>query len=171
MLPMVKSIELTKGYAALVDDEDYEAIAQYSWYAHEAPHTPVVYAIRRTRCPTTRGQKTYRMHRQILGILDDLSIMIDHVDMDGLNNTRSNLRIVEPTQNQANTVVKYRDGRTSIYKGVYFNRNAGKWHASIRAWGERKNLGLFKCEKAAARAYNAAALAAWGDNSRLNIIK
>lgn len=164
----MKEIELTKGYVALVDDEDYPEISKFSWYAHVPANSDVIYAMRRTKCKITGKSTVFRMHRQILGILDRPEIMVDHIDMNGVNNVRSNLRFVHPTQNQGNTKAKKREGRTSTYKGVCWHKTGKKWAVSIQAWGIKRHLGLFVDEKEAARIYDCFAKELLGDFARLN---
>lgn len=172
----MKKIPLTRGYVALVDDEDFERINAFSWYAHESPTTKIVYALRRIKDKETGKQKTYRMHREILNLPDDPRIIVDHLDLNGVNNTKSNLRFATASQNQANIHRKRRKGRTSRYKGV--SKFKSQWNLK-RPWvaeikpgpkEKKKHLGYFATEAEAAQAYNAAALEAWGQFARLNKI-
>jgi hypothetical protein len=84
----VKTIELTKGYVALVDDEDYDRVNQFNWYANDSD-LPVVYAERKIR--TDSGEQTsITMQRFILGVTDP-EMQVDHRDRNGLNNQKYNL--------------------------------------------------------------------------------
>ncbi len=126
-------VPLTKGYIALVNQFDYYKVSTSSWYAHQVKEgTGVVYAIRRIK--TDGRQRIIKMHREILGILDFPKISVDHIDMNGLNNCRSNLRLVSGRQNQANIGSKKKRALIhSKYKGVYFSKVSGKWAASVAA--------------------------------------
>lgn len=103
------------------------------------------------------------MHRLLMGLGTGDGRVIDHVDGDGLNNTRINLRICTPTQNAQHRV---RTSNCTGYKGVY--RRRGKFVAQIGA--EKHYLGIFGTAKEAAAAYNRAAQARFGAFAALNTI-
>lgn len=106
------------------------------------------------------------MHRVILGLADDDPRRVDHGNRDKLDNRRANLRIATPEQNGANRT-KFRSGEfSSAYKGVC--RYRGRWQAVIRVDGRLRRLGFFDDEGEAARAYDQAALDAWGPYACLN---
>jgi hypothetical protein len=105
------------------------------------------------------------LHRLLLNAPPELQV--DHINGDGLDNRRSNLRLATGSQNQGNSR-KRRDGVTSQYRGVSWNKRAGKWQALLRREGKLQYLGYFSDEEAAARAYDAAALEQWGSFARLN---
>lgn len=156
----VQTISLTRGYVAIVDDEDYEQVSGRKWYAQVATHT--VYAVRDN---WARGVKTaVSMHRVIVGAKP--GEQVDHVNHDGLDNRRSNLRLCVGFQNQGNR--RKQQGTSSQFKGVYWNKRAGKWHTQIRFRGQQRHLGLFADEVEAAKAYDKAALAQWGEFACIN---
>jgi hypothetical protein len=145
---------------ALVDDEDYGMVAQHNWSVATSPTTTVVYAIRSTRRPD--GSKTsQRMHHLILG-----QLLIDHIDMNGLNNQRANLRAATKSQNGGNR--KPVAGSSSRFKGVVWYKRDSVWQAAIRVDNRNHHLGYFASEEAAARAYDAAAPKWFGEFARLN---
>jgi hypothetical protein len=157
--------EYGRGMFATVDDGDAELVAGYAWHLWEDPDgSGRRYAVAYVRGSGRAGQRTIKMHQLIMG-----RASIDHRDGDGLNNTRRNLRPTTDQLNQANSVS--RTG-TSQYKGVYWKRwnsgSRGKWRAAITVEGRNRHLGYFTDEAAAARAYDTAALAEWGDHARLN---
>jgi hypothetical protein len=82
----------------------------------------------------------------------------DHIDGDGLNNQRHNLRSATDLQNACNQTRK-RAGCASQFRGVTWHRRAEKWQAQIKIGGHLKYLGSFRDEFAAARAYDAAGIA------------
>ena len=141
------------GRVALVDDEDYELVSRYRWHVWELPpYGPYAAAgIRRT----DGRQTTIKMHCLILGAKG-----IDHRNGDGLDNQRSNLRLANDAQNQANQ--RPREGCSSSFKGVYWHRARQKWAAHITVSGITRYLGLFAAEEDAGRAYDAAAREAFG---------
>lgn len=100
-------------------------------------------------------QKSVYLHRVIMGVTDP-KIDVDHIDGDGLNNRRSNLRAVTRQKNLRN---KHRTYGTSKFIGVCWFKQTSKWHAQIKVDGKRKHLGYHSDEESAARAYDAAALA------------
>lgn len=153
----MKEIPLTHGYMALVDDEDYERLAAFRWgVLARAGYT--AYAIRHV------GRYPVYMHRDVIGA--PLGVGVDHIDGDGLNNRRANLRLANHAQNGANAKVKT---RTSQFKGVYLDRRQGKWRAQIREDGGSRALGSFASEEDAARAYDRAAVRVFGVFARLNL--
>lgn len=151
------------GRVALIDDADYELVGQYSWHVIEklkglrGNHGPYAEAW----MPRNGKQVRVLMHRLLVDYRE-----VDHADGNGLNNQRSNLRpITVHGQNQANS--KPRRGYTSKFKGVSWAAQ-GYWRADIMVKRRRTNLGYFKTEEDAARAYDAAAVAAWAEYARVN---
>jgi len=138
----LKTIELTQGKVALVDDEDFEELNQYKWYAHKQKNA--FYAIRNSK---GANRTTIHMHRLIMGTPEGMQI--DHIDGNGLDNTKSNLRIVTIRQNAQNR----HEARSSTYPGVYWQKDRGKWHANITINGKTKSLGRFEIEAEAYEAY------------------
>jgi hypothetical protein len=137
---------------AKVDDSDYEALSAFKWSASK-PHN-VVYVVRGV---TVDGkQTTIRMHQQILGD----AIAVDHIDGDGLNNQRANLRKCTDQQNGQNR--RKTHGR-SKFKGVSWHKGTRKWRATIVADGRQRALGYFDCEGCAAIAYDRAAKRSFGE--------
>lgn len=143
----MKKIPLTRGYEAIVDDVDYPSVSQYKW--HAVPKGPgLIYAVRESM------HKKIYLHRDIMK-LENSGQIVDHINHNCLDNRRENLRIVTPTQNQQNA--RRHKAGTSKYKGVYWNKQLGKWEAKIRTpSGKRVRLGSYEKEEAAADAYNKA---------------
>ena len=143
----MKRIKLTQGKFALVSDEDYEYLNQWKWFAHKGYTT--FYAIRHSLTINKKRTLIY-MHRVIaerMGIKNP-----DHIDRNGLNNQRNNLREATKSQQRANQ--NLRSNNTSGYKGVCWHKKAKKWVAQIRVNKKYIYLGLFTNIKDAARAYN-----------------
>lgn len=140
----MKTIELTRGKIALVDDEDYEILNEYYWQAI-CGRSGVWYAKRGV------GQKMILMHCQLL----NWNRGIDHIDRNGLNNQRSNLRKADQSVNNQNK--RKKADATSEYLGVSWKTANGKWVAQVKSPGGRvHHLGLFTEEVDAARAYDSA---------------
>lgn len=149
----MRTITLTQGKVTSVDDEDFEALACYKWYA--VYHYGIWYAVRGTPRP---HRKQLRMHRVILGEPPGL---VDHWDNDGLNNQRSNLRVCTSTQNAQNR--RHHRDCISQYKGVSLFKRTGRWRALIRANGVTHYLGSFATDIEAHIAYCRAAEIYFGE--------
>ena len=157
----MKTIPLTKGYVALVDDEDFDRVNARKWYAVITPWGDV-YAksmLSKKENPST-SRKSYAIHRFILGISDS-NIEVDHIDGNTMNNSRNNLRIANSAENSRNRG-KNKNNKSG-YKGVYFHKNYGKWAALICVNYQKFNLGYFDTPEDAYEAYKIAALELHGD--------
>jgi len=158
-------IELSQGLKAVVDDADAD-LAAVKWRAMRCART--VYAFRSVR-RNGRAMNVF-MHRIILGRKLGRNLLAgkqtDHIDCDGLNNARANLRPASPSQNKANAR-KIRSN-TSGYRGVSWDRRKGKWAASIRIDGVQRRLGRYGSREEAAVAYDRAAKEQWGAYARPN---
>lgn len=152
----MKEIPLTQGKIALVDDADYEYLTQWKWCA-AVMSKGLVYA--------KRTNKGIQMHRIIMNASS--GIEVDHIDRNGLNNVKTNLRICSHRQNMYNQSIKS-NKKASQYKGVHWNLRARKWYAMIRIEGKNKNLGYFFDELDAALVYDAAARIHHGEFARTN---
>jgi len=143
----MKEIPLTQGKVSLVDDGDYERINQYRWYAQKSGN--VFYAARGL---PNRGGGIY-MHQDIISTKK--GEMTDHINGNGLDNRRKNLRIVTHRENLQNLHIK----KTSKYPGVYWNKQKEKWQTQIKTPLGRQHLGVYSDEETAgliyAMAYNA----------------
>jgi hypothetical protein len=152
-------IPLTQGQVALIDDEDFDLVRQYKWFADFAKNTQGFYA--RANSPTVNGKrKGIRMHRLILGITDP-RVLCDHIDHNGLNNQRNNIRVCTYQENRCNAPKPC--SNTSGYKGVVWHGCRKKWRATIKIEGRRVSLGLFKTPEEAHAAYCEAAVRYHGE--------
>jgi hypothetical protein len=149
--------QLAAGRVALVDCRDYELLSQYPWRVIEAARPG------RMNGPyAATGHEAVLMHCLILGLKG-----VDHINHDGLDNRRSNLRPATRDQNNHNE--RPRSGSVSPFKGVTWDgRYRGRWQARIAIDGRRHSLGCFGTEAEAARAYDLAARCAWGEYAWLN---
>jgi hypothetical protein len=158
----MKEISLPKNLIAIVDDEDFEFLTSRKWNITKGLKT--YYAVRNT---SVNGNTfTEVMHRLIMKVSDS-SVFIDHIDGNGLNNQKSNLRIATRSQNNANRLAK-KNG-TSKYLGVCRIKNRDRFQANITKDGKQYALGYFTTEEAAAKAYNEAAIRLHGEFANLNI--
>jgi hypothetical protein len=148
----MKTIPLTQGKVAIVDDEDFERVNQFKWYVHDVDN--LFYAYRR------QGRKSsLKMHRFILG-LDDPKIHIDHKNHNGLDNQKKNLRVCNRNQNQHN---RRKQKGSSRFKGVTWYKPLKKWRAQICVNNKQMHIGVFLSEQDAAIAYNQAATKYFGE--------
>ena len=155
------TIELTKGKFALIDAEDFPLVSQHTWHAVRRRNT--FYAITDVR---KEGKRTdLRMHRLILGLTDP-EICTDHINHNGLDNRRTNLRICTNAENQHNAILH--TGNKSGYKGVSFFGATRKWRARIMVYDRRKTIGYYDSPEDAARAYDATALEYFGEFAATN---
>jgi hypothetical protein len=92
----------------------------------------------------------------------------DHIDGNGLNNTRANLRLCSHSENIRNQRLRVSDVKRSRFKGVTFYPDTGRWKAVIHHNKVRYSLGIFEIEEEAARAYDAAARERFGEFARTN---
>lgn len=150
----VVEIPLTRGFVALVDAEDApDVLAAGKWHVLNDR-----YAMRHFP-----GGRATAMHTFLTGWP-----LVDHINGDGLDNRRANLRQATHAENMRNRrrAISNRSG----YKGVYWVRDRRKWKAQIKAGGRKYELGRFSDASDAARAYNEAAVRLHGEFAALNII-
>lgn len=154
------ALPLTQNRIALVDSADLPLLTKWRW--EYLPNGRSGYAVRRFRS----GGKviTVYLHRQLLAARP--GEIVDHIDGDGLNNTRANLRLATAAENAANRPAPQ---RSIPYRGVYRSREGQKpYKAMLTVGGRCRHLGWFARQEDAARAYDRAAFAAFGRFARLN---
>lgn len=152
-------IPLTQEKFAYIDLEDYERVTnKHSWHAEPSRYGRSWYA------RTCINYRKILLHRFILEI-DDPNIKIDHINNNGLDNRKENLRVATSSQNKANMIAI---GGTSKYKGVSYNKKASAWISEISYQNVKNYLGTYFSEKQAALAYNDAAKVLFGEFALLN---
>lgn len=154
----IRFIPLTQGKFAVVDAEDYDWLAKYKWFVSQSGNS--FYAMR-----SRRGTKVL-MHRQIMNASNGL--LVDHIDGNGLNNRRCNLRLCTRYQNSCNSR-PYKNNLYSKYKGVNWDKRYNRWYARIHKLGKRFFLGSFDNEIDAAKAYDKKAKELFGEFAYLNL--
>lgn len=166
---MIK-IPITRNKFVIVDEIDSD-LSNFKWYAR--PSRGTFYA-QRTCVRGTKFQKTKTevMHRVILSRMIGSDIIypytVDHKNGDGLDNRRANLRLAAQKDQRGNQ--QKRPGKSSIYKGVCWDRTECAWVAYISRNGHSTTLGHFELEEDAARCYDCAAKEYFGEFARLNIL-
>lgn len=167
--------------STFVDDEDYRTLnlGSYNW-------NPII-GRNTTYAKTYKKGGTIYLHRLIMGLLDATrSVFVDHIDGNGLNNYRTNIRVTNNMGNQRNARKRLSAKTSSAYKGVtwnWTNNHAKPWMAYItlserrslktdnKSRGISKNLGYYRTQEEAATAYNSAAIELFGPMALLNIIR
>lgn len=160
----MREILLTKGKVALVDDADYEYLSQFKWQA-QARKCGIWYAYRTLPC----SHSIIAMHRDILKTAKGLDT--DHIDGNGLNNQRSNLRECTHAENIHNQKVRLCENKSSKFKGVRWDKDRNRWRVEIKLHGKAIYVGRFISELQAALSYNEAAKKYHGEFARLNTIE
>lgn len=158
----MKKIPLTRGKFALVDDEDFEALNEYKWQLTTTMWGS--YATRKIKI----GEKkiTKGMHRLLLNPKDDE--LVDHINGNGLDNRRCNIRTCSHAQNTRNKSIP--KNNTSGYKGVHWSKKNKNWISQIVINSKAYHVGSFSEIKIAAIAYNMAAIKCYGEFALLNKI-
>lgn len=157
-------IKLTKGKWAFIDTEDIPKVAHIHWHIHEGKKFTTTYC---------RGSKWENgkavgvmLHRIITGA--NPGQLVDHINHNGLDNRKCNLRICTAQENNR-SVVKRKKG-TSIFKGVYYDKRRHDYKATITVNKKTITIGYYKKEIDAAKAYNERALKLFGDFAVFNDI-
>lgn len=191
----MKKIQLTKGYEALVDDKDFDWLNEFKWKYSKYKKDRTGYAIRfeyikgssNKQCKYGKKRRI-SMHREILGLKKGDNKISDHINHNGLDNQRCNLRICNHKENSRNKL-SYKNS-SSKFLGVFLFRLKTKckyktvtgvektyppkeytyWRAVIENNGKREVIGNFKNEIDAAKAWNERAKIIYGEFANLNLI-
>ena len=156
----MKEIKLTQNKVALVDDEDFEYLNQFKWYALKSYSTH--YAVRGIRL---KGKGiTILMHRVILNMPKEMKT--DHINHESLDNRRVNLRICTDSQNAMN--MNSHKNSSSRFKGVSWHKRDKKWQVRIGYKKKVKYLGYSLSENEASLIYDKKAIELFGEFANLN---
>jgi hypothetical protein len=153
---MSKLIQLTQGKVAIVDDEDFEELNKFRWYCDRK------YAVRDITSQGIRD-RVY-MHRLIANAPDHLEV--DHINGDGADNRKENLRLCTHAENSRNR--RAQKNNTTKYKGVWFSKRDNRFVAETRLNGKKITIGFFKTAEEASEAYKAKVLEIHGAFANTN---
>lgn len=153
------------GYYAIIDKSDWDLARGYFWRLFRATKARHRYAVATVANPDKGRGYQLRLHRLLLGLSPDNPLVVDHINGDGLDNRRSNLRIATIAQNARNSIPR---GRTKL-KGVCLRKSR---RYAVRIWnaasGVTENLGTFDTSTEAALVYDQRARELHGEYARLN---
>lgn len=165
-------IKLTNSEAvALVDEADHDLVKSYAWWEHvpyEGSALKYAYGMKLPR--SRNGERVVKMHHLIL-TKPAAGFVIDHIDGNGLNNCRSNLQVITPSENAQKAQLdpsRNKRKRHSKFRGVSFLGWYGKYLAYVNCNGKREYLGYFDTAEEAAKARDARAKQLHGKFARLN---
>lgn len=143
---------LNGGHIATVDLRDKEFVVSHKWYSNML-YKNKVYVVRKAHKNGFKKKQNLYLHRELMS--PKKGEIVDHIDGNPLNNRRSNLRIVTPSENTRNR----KPYGNSKYKGVYKHpKGIRKYRAAIDISGKKILLGYFLTEEEAALEYNKAAI-------------
>jgi hypothetical protein len=159
----MKTIELTKGKVAIVDDEDYEGLASVRWHTSNSGYA------KRNNPISQREILGFCefMHRRIMGLPGKSKLEVDHINGDPLDNRKANLRICTHAENLRNQKMK-KHNRSGL-KGVHFHKQSGRWRSIIKVEGKSISLGLFETKDLAHQAYCDAAKRFFGEFANFGV--
>jgi HNH endonuclease len=157
----VKEILLRRGFVVLIDDDDYLWASQFKWCVY-GRHAYVHRALKRVNGKQMREH----LHRAILGLKHGDSKYVDHIDGNGLNNQKSNLRLCTMAENIRNQ--KLHRNNSTGFKGVSWNKQKKKFKAYIKRNYKNIHLGYYRTASEAGRAYDKASQSLHGDFARPN---
>jgi hypothetical protein len=152
------STKLYPGTFALVDNEDYDELSKRRWHVIKTGRQMYVVGY------IVGGKgKAERMHRHILNAPD--GILVDHINGNGIDNRRVNIRLCTQQENQRNRQLRV---DKSGFKCVGWHKASNKWRAYIVIDGKYKQLGVYFCAVKAAKAYDKSAIEHFGKFAKLN---
>lgn len=164
-LPAFAEIPLTRGYTTIVDSADAD-LAEFKWWALSPHGRSTAYAKRSTYI--NRVKSGVFLHRIIMSRMLDRPLLknefVDHINGNGLDNRRCNLRLANHSENVRNTGLNKTN--RSGFKGVHWDSREGKWRAQINANGAFRHIGYFDTPEEASEAYRKVASEMYGEFAR-----
>ncbi len=176
LLPILKCVHRSgKGFekntytlakeVAIVDKNVYEKVAKVPWRMHNAGYAvakpTVLEKVGFSWASVPKG--LILLHRIILDVVEDKTLLVDHVDGDKLDNRTTNLRMCNHSGNSTN--VKSKKGSASKYRGVSWSKSGCKWRVRYKQDSKYVHVGVYDSEEEAAHARDSAIRAAFEDTS------
>jgi len=160
----MKTILLTRGHYAIVDDDDYGRLNQYKWYAFRDRNRYWRAVRNKKRINEKRGKEL--MSRRIMNA--PIGMVVDHLNGDTLDNRKENLRFCKQSVNTQN---QHSTWGLSKFKGVDWDNNRKKWRVRITKEKKVYHIGVYDTEMEAANAYDEKAKELFGEFAHLNMAK
>lgn len=174
-----KSKRFPGKHTIIIDTEDWDKVKEHRWCVTGNDRHRYPYAMTNIPHPdggwhhyTWHGREERRrrriglqLHHAIMG-KPPKGLFVDHINHNGLDNRKENLRFVTLAQNQQNG--RSNRNSTSAYKGVSWHERDKRWRAQIAHEGKGMYIGYFTCEHEAALAYNKKAKELFGEHALLN---
>lgn len=155
-------VKLKNNHTLLIDDADWNLVKNFKWTAHKKPPNNCYYAIATDY--SSGKKKTIYLHNLLIN--KPSAFTIDHINGDGLDNRRQNIRLATKSQNAGNQ--KLRANNKTGFKGVCFHKQHKLYMATIKVNYKGIHLGYFKTPESAAKAYDKAAIKHFGKFAKLN---
>lgn len=169
--PSTIRIQLTQGQSTIIDPADAD-LAKKRWHASFSPayQGGGKFTVMRNMRRKNGKWSTEYLHRAVMARVLDRDLLrgehVDHINGDPLDNRRVNLRLASPSENLRNRGKNANN--KSGFKGVYYFKPTGRWHARIEVNGRHHHLGYYDTPQEGARAYDVAARKLHGEFARLN---
>jgi hypothetical protein len=155
-------LELTRGYRTTIDANMYNLIRPHRWHVMTSNNKQYAIHTKRINKDVNHGKnKCIMMHRLIMGVKEYNGTVIDHIDGDGLNNRKSNLRVCTHSENHMNQ--KVRINSFTGLKGVFYDKRRNYYYSSIIVNSKCIYLGSFESPDMAKKAYDNAAIKHFGE--------
>jgi len=175
-----KSKHFPGEHTIAIDTEDWDKVKEHRWSIKGGPNDTTPYAVTNVLHPDglwrispydgkRRRKRTLLQIHCMIKNKSQKNLVIDHINHNGLDNRKENLRSVTRAKNDQNR--RPLNGTSSSYKGVCWHKRDKKWIAQIKPAGKKMWLGAFTCEHEAALAYNKKAFELWGENALLNKVE
>ena len=167
-------------HTIIIDTEDWDKVKEHRWSIKAGSHDTTPYATTNIPHPDglwrispydgKRRRKHTLLHMHtLIKNSSQKKLVVDHINHNGLDNRKENLRTVTRAKNHQNR--RPLVGGTSSYKGVCWHKRDKKWISQIKSAGKKVWIGAFSCEHQAALAYNKKALELWGEHAFLNEVE
>ena len=129
-----------KTFEAIIDTQDFPMVSRHKWFVKIPTEGRTSYVV--SNISDGKKVRSVLLHRYLLNAPKGTAV--DHIDNNGLNNSRKNLRLATSKLNSQNHVAAFRSNKHSRLRGVYWNKRRKVWHASMKYEGKQMHLGYFR---------------------------